>query len=57
MIQTSLNNMKHKQDNEVNNITEFNLLHDIINYSKHNENINSQYSPILHGCMNTRKGK
>ena len=49
--------MNRIHDNEVNNITEFNLLHDIINNSKHNKNINSHYSPILHRCMNTRKGR
>ena len=42
-------------DNEVNNISEFNLLHDIINISKRTININSHYSPILHGCMNIIK--
>ena len=43
-------------DNEVKNIAECNLLHDIINPPKHAKNINNHYSPILHGCMNTRKG-
>ena len=42
-------------DNEVNNISKCNLLHDIINPPKHAKNINIQYSPILHGFMNTRK--
>ena len=36
-------------DNEVNNIAECNLLHDIINLPKCARNINSHYSPILHG--------
>ena len=44
-------------DNEVNNIAECNLLHDIPNSSKFTKNINSHYSPILHGCLNTHMGK
>ena len=47
--------MIYIHDNEVNNIDEFNLLHDIINPPKCAKNINSHYSPILHECMNTRK--
>ena len=43
-------------DNEVNNISECNLLHDLINPLKHTKNLNCHYSPTLHGCMNT-KGK
>ena len=39
------------------NIAECNLLNDIINPPKRAKNINSHYYPILHGCMNTRKGK
>ena len=49
--------MTRIQNNEVKNISECNLLHDIINPSKRTKNLNSHYSPILHGCMNTRKGK
>ena len=44
-------------DKEVNNIAEWNLLHDIFKPPKRSKNLNSYYSPILHGCMNTRKGK
>ena len=44
-------------NNEVNNIAECNLLHDIINPTKRVKYINSHYSPILHVCMNIRKGK
>ena len=44
-------------NNKVNHIDKFNLLHDILNPSKHTKYINSHYSPILHGCVNTRKGK
>ena len=44
-------------NNEVKNIAEFNLLHDIINPPKRAKNLNNHYSHIIHGCMNTRKGK
>ena len=44
-------------DNEVKNIAEYNLLHDIINPPKRAKNINSHYSHILYVCMNTRKGR
>ena len=33
------------------------LLHDIINPYKITENININYSPLLNGFINTRKGK
>ena len=46
--------MKHIYDKYVNKIPECNLLHDIINTLKHIEHLNSHYSPIIHGCMNTR---
>ena len=45
----------HKK--ELKNIAECNLLHDIINPPKRAKNLNSHYSPILQGFMNTRKGK
>ena len=45
----------HKNDNEVNNISEYTLLHDIINPHKRAKNIGSHYSLIIHGCMNTRR--
>ena len=44
-------------DNEVNKIDECNLLHVIINPSNRTKNINSHYSPIIYGCMNTQKGR
>ena len=44
-------------NNEVKNIAEYNLLHDIINPPKRAKNINIHYSPILHRFMNTRKGR
>ena len=43
--------------NKVNKIYECNLLHDILNPPKHTKLLNSHYSPILNGCMNTRKGR
>ena len=53
----SLNDMNHIHDNKVNNIAEWNLLHDILNTPKCTKNINRHCSLILHGCMNTRRGK
>ena len=44
-------------DKEVNNIAECNLLHAIINPPKRAKYININHSPILHGCMNTIKGR
>ena len=49
--------MTRIHNNEVKNIAECNLLHDIINPPKRAKNLNSHYYPILHVCMNTRKGK
>ena len=49
--------MTRRHNNEVNNIAQCNLLHNMINSPKRAKNLNSRYSPILHGCMNTRKGK
>ena len=49
--------MMRIHDKELNRISECNLLHDIINPPKLTKKINSHYSPIIHGCMNTRKGK
>ena len=44
-------------DNKLNKISDFNLLQDIINPPKCTKTLNSHYSPILHGCVNTREGK
>ena len=49
--------MTRIHNNEVNNIAERNLLHDIINTPRRAKKLNSHYSPILHGFMNTRKDK
>ena len=49
--------MMHIHSNEVNNISECNLLHEIINPPKRTKKLNSHYSPILQGCMNNRGGK
>ena len=48
--------MMRIHDKEVNKIAECNLLHDIINPPKHNKVLNRHHSPIIHGCVNTRKG-
>ena len=44
-------------DDKVNNISRWKLLYGILNYFKSTKNINVHYSPILHGCMDTRRGK
>ena len=44
-------------NDEFKNRSECNLLHDIINPPKRAKKLNRHYFPILHGCMNTRKGK
>ena len=49
--------MTRIHDNEVNNIAEYNLLHDIINPCHFTKHLNSHYSPIIHECINTRKSK
>ena len=49
--------MTRIHNNEVNNIAECNLLNDMINPPKRAKHLNNYYSPILHGCMNTIKGK
>ena len=48
--------MNHVHDKDVNSIAECNLLHDKLNTSKYTKYINSHYSPILHVCINTRRG-
>ena len=53
----NINNLNLINDNKVKNKSEWNLLHDILNPSKLTKNINIHYSPIMHGCMNSRKGK
>ena len=44
-------------DKEVNKTAECSLLHDTINNNKCTKFLNIHYSPILHGCMNTKKVK
>ena len=48
--------MNRIPDKDVNNIDGFNLLHDILNPSKFTKYINSHYSPIINGWMNTLSG-
>ena len=50
----SFNSKNFIYDKQLNNIFECNLLNGILNPYKHTKNINSQYSPILHGCVNKR---
>ena len=49
--------MTRIHDDEVNKISECNLLHDIINPPKRTRILNIHYSPIINGCMNTRKSR
>ena len=51
------NGMARIHNNEVKNTVEWNLPHDIINPPKHAKSSNGHYSPIIHACMKTRKGK
>ena len=44
-------------DNKLNNVSEFNLIHDRINPPKRAKNINIHYSPIIHGCIIIRRGR
>ena len=53
----SLNYIHCIHDSKVINIDKLNLLHEILNPSKCTKNINIHYSHILHGCMNTHRGK
>ena len=48
------NDMTCIHNNEVNKISEWNLLHDIINPTKQNKKLNIHYYPILNVCINTR---
>ena len=49
--------MDNIHDNDVNNVFELNLLHDILNTSKHVKITDYNYFTILHGFMNTNRGK
>ena len=49
--------MARIHNNEVNNIAECNLLHDIINPPKRAKFLDTHYYPIIHGFMNTGKVK
>ena len=52
----NINDMTRTHNNEVKNIAECNLIHNIINPPKRAKILNSHYSSIIHRCMNTRKG-
>ena len=49
--------MKNINDNGGIKISEWNLLHDILNTSKCNKNTIYNYPPILHECMNILRGR
>ena len=49
--------MMRIHNNEVKNIAEYNLPHDIINTPKYAKFLNSHNYPILHGFINNRKVK
>ena len=46
--------MKNIHNNDVNDMSVWNLPHDILNLYKQQKNVNTCYSPILHGSINTR---
>ena len=48
---------KNIHDNDINNIDEFNLLHDRVSTSKSNKNTNAHYSHIINGCTNTCRSR
>ena len=50
------NGMNRIHKDKVNKTAECNLIHDIINTSKRTKNLDSNYSPILHGIMNRKNG-
>ena len=52
-----LNDMNCIHNKDINNISEFNIIHDILKSYKCTKNINIYYTPILHGCVNTLRGK
>ena len=49
------NDMVCINDDEVNNTSEWNLLHDIIHPFKNTKILNTHYYLLLHGCMNMIK--
>ena len=53
----SKNGMNCIYGNIVNKTFEWNLLHDVLNHTRCNKTFNSHYCTIIHGCMNTWKGR
>ena len=49
------NDITRIHNNEVNKLADCNLLYDMINPPKRAKNLNTRYSPILNGWMNTRE--
>ena len=53
----SFNDMNFIHDKKIKIRAECNLLHVILNYSKHTKNIKIRYYHILNGSMNTHREK
>ena len=51
------NGMTCINENKVNKLAQCNLLHDMVSTSKLTKSLNSHYSHILQGYMNTQKNK
>ena len=49
--------MSNKINNDKSLTRECNVLSNLLNNMKHVKSKNSNYSPILQGCMNTRIGR
>ena len=52
-----MNGMTCIQRNKLNQLARCKLPHDILNPSKRTKILNSPYSCILNGCMNTERGR
>ena len=53
----SFNDMNRIHDSTVNNVSEFDLIHDILNTSKLIKYMSIHYYPILHGGINRHRGR
>ena len=49
--------MNSIHDDKVNHTYESHSLHDILNPSRRTKDMNSHYSPVIHGFVNTHKGR
>ena len=58
MIRVEPKDMYDLYDNiDVDDLSELNVLHDIVNPSKYVKITNYHYSPILNGYINTHRGR